>query len=54
MAGALTTAAQAFERTLEELGMTDDDLDDAAELGRRGALLAAADPVWTKRLGPVR
>lgn len=53
MARALATAAEMFERTLEELGVSERDVGDPAELGRRGALLAAADAVWAKRLGPL-
>lgn len=48
-------AATAFEDTLAELGIDEDDLplDDAARLGRRGALLAAAGTVWQGHLGPM-
>lgn len=53
MARALATAAEVFERTLEELGVSERDLGDPAELGRRAALLAAADAVWAKRIGPL-
>lgn len=53
MAGALATAAETFERTLEQLGVSERELGDPAELGRRAALLAAADAVWKKRLGPL-
>jgi hypothetical protein len=48
-------AAKAFEETLEELSLPDDspDLQDPAALGRRAALLAAADVVWGKVLAPL-
>ncbi|HYG61244.1 MAG TPA: hypothetical protein VEL74_01575 [Thermoanaerobaculia bacterium] len=48
-------AARAFERTLEELERQPDspDLGDPAALGRRAALLAVADAVWGKALGPL-
>jgi hypothetical protein len=50
--GAASTAAESFERTLVEIGLGDDRIDDPAALGRRAALLAAGDVVWTERLGP--
>ncbi len=50
MSAAFAIAAEAFERTLEELDL--DDFDDPVILGRRGALLAAADSVWDRHLGP--
>jgi hypothetical protein len=53
MAQALATAAETFERTLEELGVSERDVGDPAELGRRAALLAAAEGLWSKRLGPL-
>jgi hypothetical protein len=48
-------AAKAFEETLEELSLPDDspDFQDPAALGRRAALLAAADAVWGKVLAPL-
>ncbi|HEV2853631.1 MAG TPA: hypothetical protein VHC97_12585 [Thermoanaerobaculia bacterium] len=48
-------AAKAFEETLEELSLPDDspDLQDPAALGRRAALLAAADAVWSQVLNPL-
>lgn len=52
MPRALATAATTFERTLGELGVSARELGDPAELGRRAALLGAADAVWSKRLGP--
>jgi hypothetical protein len=52
MARALATAAETFERTLQELNVSERALGDPEELGRRAALLAAADAVWSKRLGP--
>ncbi len=51
MTGALAIAAEAFEKTLEELDL--DDVEDPSALGRRGALLAAADAVWGRHLGPM-
>lgn len=53
MARALATAAETFEHTLEELGVSERELGDPAKVGRRAALLAAADALWGKRLGPV-
>lgn len=53
MARALAAAAASFEHTLEELGVSERELGDPAELGRRAALLAAADALWSKRLGPL-
>ena len=50
MSGALAIAADAFEKTLEELGLGTD-LSDPVALGRRAALLAAADSVWGRHLG---
>lgn len=52
MARPLATAAETFEQTLEELGVSDREIGDPRELGRRAALLAAADTLWSKRLGP--
>ncbi|HVR96084.1 MAG TPA: hypothetical protein VMW27_05685 [Thermoanaerobaculia bacterium] len=48
-------AARAFEKTLEELERQDDapDFGDPAALGRRAALLAAAEAVWGRHLGPL-
>lgn len=48
-------AAKAFEETLEGLSLPDDspDLQDPAALGRRAALLAAADAFWGKILAPL-
>jgi hypothetical protein len=52
---AISAAARAFEETLEELQLPEDspELRDPANLGRRAALLAAAEAVWTKHLGPL-
>jgi hypothetical protein len=51
---ALAEAAKTFEQTLGELGITGRERQvDAAELGRRAALLAASDLVWHKQLGPL-
>jgi hypothetical protein len=51
----LAPAAKSFQRTLSELGITGDEeeLEDLALLGRRAALLATADVVWHKQLGPL-
>lgn len=51
----LAAAAQSFQRTLSELGITGDEeeLVDLTLLGRRAALLAAADVVWHKHVGPL-
>jgi len=55
MTHALATAATAFEQTLHDLGFSGDEpeLGDAAELGKRGALLAVSDVVWKRHLGPM-
>lgn len=52
MTNALSEAAHAFEEQLEELGLSGTDVEgvEPAELGRRGALLAAADTLWRRRL----
>jgi hypothetical protein len=51
---ALAEAAKTFEETLEELGITGKEREvDPSALGRRGALLAASDVLWHKRLGPL-
>jgi len=48
-------AAKAFEETLEELDLPDStpELRDPKSLGRRAALLAVAEAVWGKHLGPL-
>src|SRR5215207_6329005 len=48
-------AARAFERALEQLERQEGapDLGDPEELGRRAALLAAAEAVWGRHLGPL-
>ncbi len=50
----LSAAADSFERTLADLGITgeEEDLADAEGLGRRAALLAASDILWRRHLGP--
>ena len=53
MARELAVAARSFERTLEELGVSERDLGDPTEVGRRAALLAAAGWLWKKHLGPI-
>jgi hypothetical protein len=46
----MTRAAEAFRRTLAEIGVDERELD-AEALGRRGALLAAAELVWGRQVG---
>lgn len=55
MSGAFAIAADAFEKTLEDLDLREglSGLGDLAALGRRAALLAAAGAVWRRRLGPL-
>jgi hypothetical protein len=55
MSHAAALAALAFERTLEELERQENapDLGDPAALGRRAALLATAEAVWGRHLGPL-
>src|SRR5436305_14755750 len=55
MSHASALAARAFERTLEELERREDapDLGDPTALGRRAALLATAEAVWGRHLGPL-
>jgi hypothetical protein len=55
MARAAAVAAASFEETLEELGFdeVEVELGDPAELGRRAALLIAAEAVWRRHLGPL-
>ena len=55
MSAALDTAAASFKATLRELGLSGDEpeLGDAARLGQRAALVAAAAAVWQKQLGPL-
>jgi len=55
MAGScVATAAESFQGTLRELGLTQvsPEVGDPAKLGRRAALVAAAETVWRKHLGP--
>jgi hypothetical protein len=52
MSRALAIAAEAFEKTLEELDL-EPELSDPAAFGRRAALLAVADSVWDRHLGPM-
>src|SRR5919198_1853963 len=51
----VATAAESFQSTLRELGLTrvSPDVGDPAKLGRRAALVAAAEAVWTKHVGPL-
>jgi len=55
MSHATVIAARAFERTLEELEQQENapGFDDPATLGRRAALLATAEAVWGRHLGPL-
>ena len=55
MSAALDTAAASFKATLRELGLSgnEPELGDAARLGQRAALVAAAAAVWQKQLGPL-
>jgi hypothetical protein len=48
----MTRAAEAFERTLRELGFDEAELEREA-LGRRAALLAVSDQLWERELGPL-
>src|ERR687885_145972 len=52
---ALDTAAASFKATLRELGLSGDEpeLGDAAQLGQRAALVAAAGALWQRQLGPL-
>jgi hypothetical protein len=52
---ALDTAAASFKATLRELGLSGDEpeLGDAARLGQRAALVAAAGALWQRHLGPL-
>lgn len=54
MSGAYAIAAEAFEKTLEDLDIDEAAaLGDPAALGRRAALLAVAESVWNRHLGPL-
>jgi hypothetical protein len=55
MPGSLAAAAAAFEETLADLGFgeAEAELGNPAELGRRAALLVAADAFWQHHLGPL-
>lgn len=53
MGRAHVAAAQSFQQTLEDLGLTEQELGNPSELGRRAALLAAAEGFWSTRLGPL-
>ena len=48
----LSAAATSFEETLASLGVSDAELADPADIGRRAALLAAGELVWRNHLGP--
>jgi hypothetical protein len=47
----MTAAARAFEETLVELGIDEQQLD-PEDFGRRAALLAASNLLWDQHLGP--
>ena len=47
----MTRAARAFDETLAELGIDEEQLD-AEDFGRRAALLAASNLLWARHLGP--
>ncbi len=51
----MAAAAESFESTLRELGLdeTASDAGDPIRLGRRAALVASAQAVWTGHLGPL-
>ena len=51
----VATASESFRSTLRELGLTaaSPEVGDPARLGRRAALVAAAESVWTGHLGPL-
>jgi hypothetical protein len=55
MGAGLDTAAASFRATLAELGLSGDEpeLGDAARLGQRAALVAAAGALWRGQLGPL-
>src|SRR3984893_17799718 len=55
MSAGLDTAAASFRATLAELGLSGDEpeLGDAARLGQRAALVAAAGALWRGQLGPL-
>ncbi len=52
MSGAFAPATEAFERVLEELEV-EPEQGDLAALGRRAGLVAAANSVWSRHLGPM-
>lgn len=47
----MTRAARAFDQTLNELGIDEEQLD-AEDFGRRAALLAASNLLWAQHFGP--
>src|ERR671931_1197895 len=55
VSAALDTAAASFKATLRELGLSgnEPELGDAARLGQRAALVAAAGALWQRQLGPL-
>lgn len=46
----MSSAAEAFQATLNALGIDEDDVD-AERFGRRAALLAASDLLWEREIG---
>lgn len=55
MDGIAARAAEAFARTLDDLRTQEHaaDIGDPTEFGRRAALLALADTVWERQIGPL-
>ena len=51
----VSIAAEAFRTQLRDLGIAEDHtrVEEAVELGRRAALLAAAEALWRDHLGPL-
>lgn len=49
----MSRAAEAFEATLAQLGLSDRADADPETFGRRAALLAASDLLWERELGPL-
>ena len=55
MAQGTAEAAAAFQQTLERFGFATSKaaLGDPVDLGRRAALLAVADRIWRRQIGPL-
>jgi hypothetical protein len=55
MARGTAVAAAAFQQTLERFGLTpgEEGLGDPVDLGRRAGLLAIADRIWRRQIGPL-